>query len=181
MQHLIEMKITAFLFLLLLLIGCSNNNGQPDSTNTPSDQTINDTNSAQNNSDSTLVKPEPPNLEVYLNNVEKTALSHDAQGFMQLLDANYVREQHDHFLNGRTEQFLNELFCGNEVDKEGYQCLNFNEINHIQQLKIVKNGQDSFRAYYRVSDKEHTVEVDWYIHIFNAEEGQKIGLIGAVG
>lgn len=64
-----------------------------------------------------------------------TLLSGDLQGTLEFFDPNYVADQHDNFLEGRTEQFVAEFLAGSY--KKGYYFIT-PELNRIKSMKVKK-------------------------------------------
>ncbi|MFW5793275.1 MAG: hypothetical protein ACOCWC_03250 [Bacteroidota bacterium] len=125
-------------------------------------------------------KPKPNSLEYYLSDFEKAVLKHDAERVLELMDEEYVKNQHDNFLSGNTTQFLNEFFCGNLIDGSGFKCPKFTEIKSLKRTRLIEE-HEGFRVVYEVSTKKIKVETDWVITV-KQFSGQKIfGLYGASG
>ena len=61
------------------------------------------------------------------------------KGALSFFDPNYVAEQHDDFLEGRTEQFLAEFLAGNY--KKGYYFIT-PELDRIKSMKVKKTCCD---------------------------------------
>ena len=137
--------------------------------------------SPKDSSGNVAVEPAPADLDDYLESFESAILNHDSHALMSLLDKDYVKEQHDGFLNGRTAQFLKELFCGGVVDKDAYQCLKFESIRTIQKLNVVKDGENGYRVYCLISNDKYAIKANWFIKVLPVGAGQKFGLVGAVG
>ena len=151
------MKKSVFLLFIIALIGCSS------TKNTQNDD------------------PYRADLEYYLENFEKAVIEHDSLNLMKLIDKSYVREQHDEFLKGNTEQFINELFCGDVSDRDEFKCFEFKNISKMERLRIEQDGLNGYKVYYLVSDGEHTIEADWYVKLYYHYKQPKFGLVGAVG
>ena len=58
---------------------------------------------------------------------------------LQFFDPDYVEEQHDNFLEGRTEQFVAEFLCGNV--KKGYYDMT-PQLSRIKSMKVKKTFCD---------------------------------------
>lgn len=68
-----------------------------------------------------------------------TLMQGNLKGTLQFFDPNYVAEQHDDFLEGRTEQFVAEFLCGNV--KKGYFDMT-PQLNRIKSMKVKKTYCD---------------------------------------
>lgn len=62
-----------------------------------------------------------------------TLMSGNLKGTLGFFDPDYVAEQHDSFLEGRTEQFVAEFLCGNV--KKGYYDMT-PELHRIKSMKV---------------------------------------------
>jgi len=68
-----------------------------------------------------------------------TLMSGDLQGTLEFFDPNYVADQHDNFLEGRTEQFVAEFLAGSY--KKGFYFIT-PELNRIKSMKVKKTCCD---------------------------------------
>ncbi len=75
-------------------------------------------------------------IDSFLTKFEKAVLQNDTQALMEMMDADYRKEQHDEMLGGRTDLFLDELFCGNRIDESEFKCFKLKEIVSIQRKKV---------------------------------------------
>ncbi len=125
-------------------------------------------------------KQYPENLEQYLSEFEKSVLKHDAERLMELMDENYVRDQHDQLLQGNTTQFVNEFFCGNIVKGQGFKCLKFKEISSLKRTGL-EEVHEGFRVSYIVSDKKDKIQTEWTITVKQFNGKTYYGLYGASG
>ena len=93
------------------------------------------------------------------------------------MDPAYKKEQHDNMLQGRTTQFLNEFFCGQDAKSNTFKCLNYKKIKSLKLIKKERK-ENGYRVYYQVNSKKYSVTADWFIKI---KDNKIIGLVGAVG
>ena len=68
-----------------------------------------------------------------------TLMNGDLQGTLEYFDPNYVADQHDNFLEGRTEQFVAEFLAGSY--KKGFYFIT-PELNRIKSMKVKKTCCD---------------------------------------
>ena len=68
-----------------------------------------------------------------------TLLQGDLQGTLEFFEPNYVADQHDNFLEGRTEQFIAEFLAGSY--KKGFYFIT-PELNRIKSMKVKKTCCD---------------------------------------
>ena len=64
-----------------------------------------------------------------------TLMNGDLQGTLEFFEPNYVAEQHDNFLEGRTEQFVAEFLAGS-YKKDFYFITP--QLNRIKSMKVKK-------------------------------------------
>lgn len=134
------------------------------------------------------IPPAPPTpppvyntlLIKYLDHMEETVLAHNLDQMMQLIDAEYVKEQHDKNLEGRTQQFIDELFCGKEVKNGDYLCIPFLDINQIKLTAIV-SIDNGYKVFYDVGSESKTIAIDWWITEHYVNGKATYGIYGALG
>ncbi|MBO4674372.1 MAG: hypothetical protein J5616_08505 [Bacteroidaceae bacterium] len=68
-----------------------------------------------------------------------TLMQGNLKGTLYFFDPSYVAEQHDNFLEGRTEQFVAEFLAGN-VKKDFYAITP--QLNRIKSMKVKKTCCD---------------------------------------
>jgi hypothetical protein len=122
----------------------------------------------------------PDDLKAFLHAFENAALSHDAERMLTLMDEEYLKVQHDEMLKGRTEQFLNELFCGNIVNSNSFKCLEFKNLKNLKLIKL-ENNTDSYTVYYIVKAENVSVTAEWEVRVKATENGRVFGIFGALG
>lgn len=122
----------------------------------------------------------PGNVEQFLAEFEKAVITHNAGKLMKLMDADYVKAQHDEFLKGNTTQFLNEFFCGNKVDGSGFECLNFNEIKSLTRVELSKTNS-GYDVTYEIFSNHSGVKRNWTITIKDVSGKAVLGFYGASG
>jgi len=109
-----------------------------------------------------------------------TLMSGDLQGTLEFFDPAYVSEQHDNFLEGRTEQFVAEFLAGSY--KKGFYFIT-PELSRIKSMKVKKTccdlEKDEIYANVEILmdyGVKYTVKLEMHI----TEYGD-IRFIGAVG
>ena len=122
----------------------------------------------------------PKDLISYLREFENAVATQNTDKVLQLMDADYVKEQHDNFLNGNTWQFLNEFFCGIVQETNDFYCINFFEIERIERRNIVEHN-GSYSVTYWIYDKKDIIKTSWSISVRETEGQTVYGLFGAVG
>ena len=109
-----------------------------------------------------------------------TLMRGDIEDTLEFFDADYKEEQHDNFLEGRTEQFVAEFLAGEY--KKGYYFIT-PELDRIKSMKVKKTCCDLEKneIYADVQilmdyGVKYTVRLELRI-----DESGKMGFIGAVG
>lgn len=123
-------------------------------------------------------------LKVFANRVTKAANAHDASAMLMLMDPQYRKEQHDGMLEGRTEQFINEFFCGNIIKSKDSQsnfgCPGFNKISKVKIKHVFPHEHGyQFQMEFRAGKTVYTST--YFVRIRNTKQGVGYGLVGAVG
>ena len=155
-------KITTICLLLSVLIGMSCS-------------TIKTT-----SSEGAATSNETKEVGKFLADFEKAVIRHDSKGLLKFIDQNYLQEQYYGFMEGNTEQFLNELFCGNLTNEDRYECLTFKEINRLKLVKLERED-DFYRVAYTVVANGVKINTDWRIIIRIVGGKVVCGLEGSYG
>lgn len=129
------------------------------------------------------IAPTPiSNVEDLLSQFEKACQLHDRKSIMQTMDDAYRKEQLDAALNGRTDQFLKEFFCGQAVDRSGFKCFEFEEIKKVSKEYIKQIDEKTHEVFYLIQTEGVIVEKSWIIRKRIDEEGKvHYGFEGAFG
>lgn len=123
----------------------------------------------------------PEDLQKFLSEFEKASLAHSKEMLLKSMDAHYKAEQHDNFLQGRTDQFLNEFFCGNRTEgKEEFTCIKYSEITEIKLSDISKN-ESGYNITYLITGNSFSIKCNWTVTITIGGDLLIYGLCGAVG
>lgn len=114
------------------------------------------------------------------NSFISTLLQGDLKDTLEFFDPNYVAEQHDDFLEGRTEQFVSEFLAGNY--KKGYYVLT-PKLDRIKSMKVKKTccnlAKDDIYADVKIlMDYGVAYTVRLQLHV---TESGDLRFIGAVG
>ena len=116
-------------------------------------------------------------LAAYINKFEAAVESHDRNEVLNLLEPGYVKRQHDNFLNGNTQQFLDELLCGESSDEGKYTCPGFDNISNIKLIKV-EPYLDFYFAWYEI--KANSTSYKARLPLVS-EDGAPFRLAGAEG
>lgn len=110
---------------------------------------------------------------IFLRKVEDALRTHDADEMMMYIEPEYKRQQHDEFLEGRTLQFLSELFfCPNVA---------FNQITVAHLMACRQNGSDPnlLEAEFYISSS--SVNCTITVTVVKHAETRVFSLVGAMG
>jgi hypothetical protein len=123
----------------------------------------------------------PKELDVYLSDFENTVKTHNQSQVLNFMDPDYIREQLDNFLDGRTEQFLNEFFCGMKTDDSEFFCPEFDDITGFAFEDLEKTDDGMYRVVYIITTDTESVRCDWGIMVIPTGVKYHYGLVGASG
>jgi uncharacterized FlgJ-related protein len=130
---------------------------------------------------SSSIKPQDGGtIEQFASNFEKATLIHDANQIMLFMENGYVKEQHDQFLEGRTEQFLNEFYCGNNVSSNAFECAKYQKIYAVENVSVVKK-ENWYDYTFKVKVGTQWILVKQTITEKPSGYSNKYGLVGASG
>lgn len=124
----------------------------------------------------------PEDLQQFLETFTSAVVSHNRDAVMNLLDVDYKKEQHDAFLKGNTQQFLDKFFCGYDpTDGETYECMKFKEVSKLELSNVIPDIELYIVMFY-VTDSDSTVEVTWIVSAKPDANGViQYGMIGTYG
>lgn len=106
--------------------------------------------------------------------IEKVT-AHDQKGVIKMMEKVYRTAQLT-FLDGNTEQFLNELFGGTDILSEEYVTIKFEDILRIEVAEVVDLGDGSYDYIFRVRDGKRDI-----LSNLKLVGKKKLGFVGAVG
>ncbi len=108
----------------------------------------------------------------------------DRDRLMALMDPEYVQEQHDRLLEGRTDQFLNEFFAGTEVVSGKFRSVEVEELQRIERIDIEETDEDDRYEVEAIllTSAGTEIRVAWYIVVERLSSKQyRAWLRGTVG
>jgi hypothetical protein len=115
------------------------------------------------------IKPDDE-LKVYLDDFEEAVEDHDWNKVMGLIHPDYVKEQHDEFLDGRTDQFLKEFFNASR-----------NRIKKVDFIVCYKWRNVLWTDFWVIQEDGIKNKVMWSLKSREDDSAYKYGLVGAVG
>ncbi len=117
-------------------------------------------------------------IKVFCNDFSSVIASGDLNKAMNFLDKDYVKTQHDEFLEGRTDQFFSELLAGE--DKKGdFTTPSIKEIKSIKTGKISLSEDNGAEITFIIVLKNGT-KITSGIHL-KTESKDSMAFVGAVG
>lgn len=117
-------------------------------------------------------------IKVFCNDFSSVIASGDLNKAMNFLDKDYVKTQHDEFLEGRTDQFFSELLAGE--DKNGdFTVPSIKEIKSIKTGKISLSEDNGAEITFIIILKNGT-KIKSEIHL-ETESKDSMAFVGAVG
>jgi hypothetical protein len=120
-------------------------------------------------------------LKDFLKSFETQVKINDASGVMEFMDTEYLDVQLKGMLDGNLEQFLNEFFCGENMETKESQCANFRDIKKLKRHSLTISGPDEFEVAYYIIGKGFKLDTEWFISAKKEGEFTTYGLIGAMG
>ena len=84
---------------------------------------------------STTASSDKKVMKTFLKDIEEVVLNKHYTVLMTYMDSDYLKEQHQGFLNGNDLQFINEIFCGKDITDNSFHCI---EQKSILWQKIVQ-------------------------------------------
>lgn len=112
----------------------------------------------------------------FANSFVDAVSNHDSKAILKHLDKNYRKEQME-FLGGRTEQFINELFGGNDMTTDDYVNMKYKDITKIEIAEVIPLKEGGYTYIFRIRDGKHDILSSLHL----TQKGKKYGFVGAVG
>jgi len=127
-------------------------------------------------------QPTNKKLNSFCNKFSKAVMSGSPEKCLKFFDEDYVKAQHDGFLEGETEQFLSEFLLVNSIflneDSEGVLPA-FSDISDIKFIDIITNAEGEKAALFEITLKKGCkFSMHAHIRILNKNE---FGFYGAMG
>lgn len=120
-------------------------------------------------------------MKSYLKTLKDVALNKHYTELMALMDADYLKEQHEYFLKGNDLQFVNEIFCGNDINDNTFHCIKQQDISYFETKKIEQIEDTKYNALFIVGDNEHKVACKLIISKKVVNNQIILGIVGAIG
>jgi hypothetical protein len=114
----------------------------------------------------------------FANKFIEMVTQHNAKKVMKMMDKKYKKEQLAN-LNGNKEQFVNELFGGEDIsDPSIYVNVKLDEVTKIEIAEVIKlKGDTKYNYIFRIRTADH----DIFSSLILRQRGRKFGFIGSFG
>jgi len=148
-DYLVNMKNTIILFLSLFILS---NTGMAQEINIPTEH--------------------KKTVQLFLDG----ANLHSNTKILKSMDKVYKKEQIK-FLGGNTQQFIDELFGGEDLITHKYVNQSFDKLQKVELYSIIKDKQGNYKYIFRSQDGQS----DILFTLFLTKRGKKYGFEGARG
>ncbi len=183
-ENKVTKSIVGSVFLMVVLsslTGCLNEDNHKAENKTPTTNIAEDNGNVENEVAKAIKDKEdlPEDLQAFLTDFEASVSAGNQGNVMALMDPNYVKEQHDGMLDGRTEQFISEFLSG--VSESGtFKTISLNEVKSTEFIRLEEKA-GSTMVYYKIKSDNTIISCYWQI-ITREENGIRVyGFFGAVG
>lgn len=117
----------------------------------------------------------------FVNEFIAAVIAHNQDLVIKKLDKFYVKEQLKKFLKGNKQQFLDELFTGEEVNTKEFDALPFLSIISIKVEKIEENDETMTDYYFRVKTDKGEYICQLFLKHIQKGKKYKLGFEGSFG
>jgi hypothetical protein len=112
----------------------------------------------------------------FISSFTEAIQAHNEKKVIKLMDKEYRKEQIA-LLEGRKEQFLNELFGGQNANSEDYINIRFNDIQTIEVAQVIALKDGGYTYIFRIKDGTN----DILSSLSLKKNGKKYGFVGSRG
>lgn len=120
-------------------------------------------------------------MKTFLKEIKDVALNKHYTELMTYMDSDYLREQHDYFLKGNDLKFVNEIFCGNDVNDDSFHCIEQQSISYFETKEISQIEDTKYKALFHVGNENNKVACKLLISKKIVDGQIKFGIVGAIG
>jgi len=114
----------------------------------------------------------------FCNNFASTVEKGDLNSALTYMEKDYVKNQHDVMLEGRTDQFFSELLAGWDK-KDVFIAPELKEIKTFKITKIAILEESYAKISFKITLKDGTVISNW-LHLYSQPDGS-MSFIGPLG
>lgn len=129
-------------------------------------------------SSSSIAQPVDPldNRAIYVKAFVESVQLHQNNKTLKLMQRTYRKDQ-IRFLDGNKEQFLDELFAGEDMLGAGFVSFNYDEITSFEVAEVIPLDNGDFNYIFRVKDGKH----DALCNLVLEFDGKNYRFVGASG
>lgn len=120
-------------------------------------------------------------VDVFLTSFTTAVENHNADLTIKHLNKVYVKTQLKQFLKNNKEQFLNELFSGEECSSKTWINFKFEEITSIEIAEITEENAGIYNVVFRVKNATNEAKCNLQLEKTTKKKKEKYSLTGAVG
>ena len=120
-------------------------------------------------------------MKIFLKDIEEATLNKHYTVLMTFMDADYLKEQHEDFLEGNDIQFVNEIFCGKDINDDSFHCIKQENISHFEIKEITQIEDTKYKALFEVGNGTNKVNCKLLISKKVIGGKIKLGIMGAIG
>jgi len=117
----------------------------------------------------------------YTGSFMKVVKRNDAELTIKHLDRSYVDEQLKKFLKNNKEQFLNELFSGQDINSKEYVAIDFFSINDITLVEIKDDDEKSWIVTFQITTETNVIQSDLRLVLAKRFFRKRLGFVGSYG
>lgn len=117
----------------------------------------------------------------YTGSFMKVVKRNDAELTIKHLDKDYVKVQLKEFLKNNEEQFLNELFSGQDINTNEYLAVDFLSINDITLIEIKPDDETSWIVYFQITTETNVIKSDLRLVLSKRFFRKRLGFVGSFG
>lgn len=118
----------------------------------------------------------------YTGSFMKVVKRNDAKLTIKHLDRRYKKVQLKKFLKNNKEQFLNELFSGQDTLRQEFVSIEFLTIDDISLIEIIDNGANNWIVYFLITtSNENIVKSELRLVLSKRFFRKRLGFVGSFG
>ena len=155
------MRILIFISAVLLLVSCSGKKAVAKNESEPAKESP------------VAVQPQArpdAGLDEFLTRLEQAMIRHDKITMLDLMDADYRKQQFEKNMNSNIDRFMDSLFCSYQTNGQGFKCVKFNDISEVKRIETMPND-GHFSVTYHVTGKGSTVKCDYLVLVRREGKG----------
>lgn len=117
----------------------------------------------------------------FVNEFISAVESHNEDLVIKKLDKSFVKVQLKKFLKGNKQQFLDELFTGEEVNSKEFDAIPFASIISIKVITIEENDETMTDYYFKIKTENGEYICQLFLKHISKGKKFKLGFEGSFG